>query len=218
MITAKVIPIGFLSIGIFLLMQVILPIASFQIWQWGQKHENSLLTSPTSRQQNKVLGVSVQGVSIINKNNFPAFISTLTRQTQADFNEFTLTVPKLKIDKAVVYVDSNDLTKGLVHLPAAALPGEKGNVFISGHSALSAIFSFKKALFGNLTDLKKGDDVVVEAGGIKFRYQIVESKVVDPKDLSVVNAPEPLGRYISLMTCVPPGLNFKRLVVLGKMI
>lgn len=213
MITVKAIPIGFLSIGIFLLMQVVLPIASFQIWQRGQKYENGLLISPNAPKRGQVLGVSIQ-----DNDNFPAFISTLTRKTQVSYTEFTVTVPRLKIEKALVYVDSNNLTKGLIHLPASALPGEKGNVFISGHSALSPIFSFKKAFFGNLTDLKKGDEVVVEALGVRFRYQIIESKVVDPKDLSVVNAPEPLGRYISLMTCVPPGLNYKRLVVLGKMI
>lgn len=212
MITAKIIPIGFLSIGIFMLMQVILPIASYQIWEWGQKYHGGLI-SPNSPNMSQVLGVSIQ-----NTDNFPAVISTLTRETQVSYTEFTVTIPKLKIAKAKVSVDSNDLTKGLVHLPASALPGEKGNVFISGHSALSPLFSFKKALFGSLIDLKKGDEVMVEVEGVKYRYQIIESKVVDPKDLSVVNAPEPLGRYISLMTCVPPGLNFKRLVLLGKML
>lgn len=213
MITARAIPIGFLSIGIFLLMQVILPIVSFQIWERGQKYENSLLVSPSSPQDSQVLGVSIK-----NNNNFPALFSTLTRETKAEYNEFTLTVPKLKIDKAKVLVDSNDLAQGLVHLPASALPGGKGNIFISGHSALSPLFSFKKVIFGNLTDLKKDDEVIVEALGVKYKYKIIETKVVDPKDLLVVNAPEPLGRYISLMTCVPPGLNYKRLVVLGKMI
>ena len=41
MITVKLLPIGFLSLGIFLLMQVILPIASFQIWELGQKYNNN---------------------------------------------------------------------------------------------------------------------------------------------------------------------------------
>ena len=34
----------------------------------------------------------------------------------------------------------------------------------------------------------------------------------------VLNPPDNKGRYITLMTCYPPGLNFKRLIVLGKMI
>lgn len=217
--TTKILPIGFLSIGVFLLMQVILPLASFQIWELGQKYSNGVLISPNSPKLNQVLGVSIQkGVSIKDKDYFPAFISTLTRQTQVSFTEFNLTIPKLKIDQVQVLVDSNDLSNNLVHLPGSALPGEKGNVFISGHSALSRFFSLRKAYFANLTELKKGDEVILEALGVKFRYQVEELKVVDPNDLSVIYPPDPQGRYISLMTCVPPGLNFKRLIVLGKMI
>lgn len=209
---SKTIPLIFLSVGIFLLMQVILPIASFQIWDIGQKYSNIALIAPSPK-RTQVLGVSVQ-----NRDNFSAFVSTLHRETEASYKSFSLTIPRLKIEKAQVEVDSNDLSKNLAHLPGSTLPGEKGNVFVSGHSALSQFFSFKEALFGKLTDLKKGDEITVEAGGVSFKYQVSELKVVDPSDTSVISSPEPLGRYISLMTCVPPGLNFKRLVVLGKMI
>lgn len=208
---SKIIPLGFLSIGVILLMQVILPTVSFQVWLLQQQYNKSLLISPTETTQ--VLGVSVQ-----NQDQFPAFVSTQKRENQIAYTQFSLSVPKLKIDRAKVSVDSNELTKGLVHLPGSALPGEKGNVFISGHSAASPLFSFKTALFAKLTDLKKGDEIEVLAQGAQFKYEVVGMKAVDPKDLSVIAAPEPQGRYISLMTCVPPGLNFKRLVVLGKMI
>lgn len=212
MIATKVIPIGFLFIGIFLLMQVFMPVVSFQLWELGQKYSNSSLISPLG-QDSQVLGISIQ-----NKDNFSAFFSTLTRETQANYVKFNVSIPKLKIDNAQVSVDSNDLSQGLAHLPGSALPGEKGNMFISGHSALSNFFKGQSAIFSNLQDIQKGDEIDVEAAGIKYKYQITELKVVDPKDLSVLKAPDEMGRYISLMTCVPPGLNFKRLVVLGKMI
>ncbi len=222
---SKIIPAGFLSIGIFLLMQVILPIASFQIWELGQKYHNGLLISPISPRERQVLGISIQnGVSVRNKDNFPAIISNITRQQAADYSQFSLTIPNLSIEKATVEVDSNDLSKGLSHLPGSALPGEKGNVFISGHSALSpsipgaSLFSFKKALFTNLTDLKKGDQITLEALGAKFKYEVINLTVVDPTDLSVIKTPDETGRYVSLMTCVHPGVNFKRLVILGRMI
>lgn len=210
---SKIIPIGFLSIGIFLLIQVILPIVSFKIWMFEQKNNNSLLISPSFPKNNQILGVSIQ-----NKDNFSSFISTLRRETQPNFTQFSLSIPKLKMDKTQVYVDSNDLSQGLIHLPGSALPGEKGNVFVSGHSALSKFLNLKKAPFANLTDLKKGDEIILDVLGVKYRYAVSELKVVNPNDLSVINTPEPLGRYISLMTCVPPGLNFKRLIILGKMI
>lgn len=211
--SGKLISLGLLSAGVFLLAQVILPIISFQLWEIRQNRSNELLISPNRERSAQILGVSIQ-----NKDNFPAIVSTLARETKAPYVEFSLTVPALKIEKEKVWVDSNDLSKGLVHLPGSALPGEKGNVFISGHSASSPLFGFKKAIFAKLQDLKKGDKIIVEANNTKYVYQVDVLEVVNPSDLSVISPPDLLNRFISLMTCVPPGLNFKRLIVLGKML
>ena len=208
----RLVALGFLSIGIFLLLQVVLPVISFKIWEIGQEANNQALVSPNQS------GRQVLGISIQNKDNFPGFVSNLTREVKPSYNQFQLSVAKLKIENSPVYVDSNDLSKGLAQLPGSAMPGEKGNVFISGHSALNAFIPGQNAIFAKLTDLKKGEEILVEAANNKFVYKVVQVKVVDPSDLSVVPAPDDQGRYISLMTCVPPGLNYKRLVVLGKMI
>lgn len=208
----KLVSLVFLSIGTFVLLQVVLPIISFQVWAIGQSFQKQALISP-KRTNERVLGISVE-----NKNNFPAFISSNLRETQPNYDRFSLSIPKLKVEKTDVLVDSNDLSEGLIHLPGSALPGEKGNVFISGHSVLSSPFSLKTVPFSKLPELKKGDQIVIETPGSKFVYEVSDFKVVDPANLSVLEAPEDQGRYISLMTCVPPGLNFKRLVVLGKMI
>lgn len=210
---SKLVSLTFLFIGGFLLVQVSLPIISFHLWELGQNYNNQLLISPKQEKGAQILGVSIQ-----NKDNFPAIVSTLTRTSKASYSEFSLTIPRLKIDKARVLVDSNELSQGLVHLPSSALPGEKGNVFISGHSALSPLFAFKTALFAKLQDLQKGDRIIIQANNTEYVYQVSELTVVSPSDVSVVVPPDPLNRFISLMTCVPPGLNFKRLVVLGKML
>lgn len=213
MITAsKLASVGFLSVGIFILMQIILPIASFQIWAIGQKYSNQILISPIKSNE-QVLGISVQ-----NKDNFPAFVSSLKRVTQPNYDKFIISIPKLKLERLDVLVDTNDLSKSLAHLPGSSLPGEKGNLFISGHSAAIRFFAGQNAPFAKLSDLKKGDEILIKAVGTQFVYKVVEIKIVDPADLSIIPAPDGQGRYISLMTCVPPGLNFKRLVVLGKMI
>ncbi len=209
----KVIPIGLLSIGIFLLMQIVLPVISFQFWEFGQKYSSSMLVSPITPKDSQVLGISIK-----NKDNFPLFVSTLNRESKANYSEFHLSIPRLKIEKKTVLVDSNEISKGLVHLPGSALPGEKGNVFISGHSALSQMFSFQSIPFAKLQDLKIGDQIILDTDNSKYVYQVTNLKIVDPSDISVISTPDPLNRFISLMTCVPPGLNFKRLIVLGKML
>ena len=211
--STKLISLGFLFIGIFFLMQVMMPLISFQIWNFGQSYNSRSLMSPLGYDNKNILGVSIQ-----NNDNFSAFVSSLSRESKAPYSQFYISIPKIKIDNALVKVDSNDLSNSLAHLPGSALPGEKGNVFVSGHSALSSLFNMKNAVFANLLGLQKGDQIIVDAAGIKFTYQVIEFKVIDSKDLSVILPPDSIGRYISLMTCVPPGLNFKRLVILGKML
>src|SRR3989344_1432943 len=152
---SKIIPLIFLSIGIFLLMQIFLPFASFQLWMLGQNFQNGILISPNSSESDNVLGVSIQ-----NKDSFPAFVSSLKRETIANYSELKLSIPKLK----------------------------------------------------------KGDEIDINAGGVNYRYEVIETKIVDPTNTSVINPPDKTGRFISLMTCFPPGLNFKRMVVIGKMI
>lgn len=209
--TARIISISFLMIGVIMLIQVVAPLVSFKLWEFGQKYNNLPLWSP------KIQSRQVLGVSLRNQDNFPAFISSRKRQNEAGYKEFNLTIPKLGIKQSKVIVDSNDLAQGLVHLPGSALPGEKGNVFVSGHSALSRIFS-KDAVFAKLPQLKKGDQILVEAQGTKFTYRVIEIKVVSPTDLSVIDAKDEQGRYLSLMTCVPPGFNTERLIVVGELI
>lgn len=213
MAVGKLIPLFLLSLGVFFLLQVALPVISFKFWELNQDAQGFLISPKPSGSQN------VLGVSIKNQNNFPSFFSDLKREVIPPYQEFSLSVSSIKIDKMAVAVDSNDLSKGLVQLPGSALPGERGNVFVSGHSSLSSLFSMlKSAPFARLTEIKKGDKIELLASGTKFVYQVVELKSVDPTDLSVIEPPDSDGRYISLMTCVPPGLNFKRLIVLGKMI
>ncbi len=69
--SGKLLSVGFLSIGIFILMQVILPVISFQLWAMGQKMNNQILLSPRQSDE-QILGISVE-----NKDNFPAFISSM---------------------------------------------------------------------------------------------------------------------------------------------
>ena len=203
---SKIVPVVFLLLGFFLLMQVALPILSYKIWEIQNIQPDMLLVSPVVSSQ-KVLGVSIQ-----NKDNFSAIVSSLTREIKPDYNYFYISIPSLKISEAKVLVDSNDLDSGLVHLPGSALPGEKGNVFISGHSGI------RQAIFAKLTDLKKGDQIKASIMGSNFKYEVIAIKVVDPNDLSVVSPPDGQNRYLTLMTCVPPGLNVKRLIVLTKLI
>jgi LPXTG-site transpeptidase (sortase) family protein len=208
----KIIASLFLGAGVFLLLQVILPLASFKIWELKNIKSEALLVSPDQPGNQAVLGVSIQN----SDDNFPAIVSNVTRREAAPYSYFYISVPRLKLDNVQVLVDSNDLSKTLAHLPGSALPGEKGNMFISGHSMLPQFDRGNKAYFATLPELQKGDQISISAESGNFTYTVIGVKIVDPKDLSVIAPPDSQHRYISLMTCVPPGLNTKRMVVLGE--
>lgn len=211
----KIFSVIFLGIGIFVLMQVIMPIVSYKLWELTEYNNNksALLISPVAKNQ-QILGVSIEKTA----NNFPAIISKNTDGVRP-YKEFTITIPSIGLEGVRTIVDSNNLDKSLVHLPGSALPGEKGNVFISGHSSLPQFYrpgNFK-AIFANLPKVKKGDQILIDAGGQRFEYIVEGLKIVNPSETWVINSPDNTGRYISLMTCVPPGLYLKRLIVLGRL-
>lgn len=209
----KALSLASLGIGIFVLIQVVMPLASYKLWELTVYNQNIALISPNPGQN--VLGVSIENVS----NDFPAFISSNQRSTPAFYQKFKLSVPSIKLEDVEVVVDTNDFEQNLAHLPGTALPGEVGNVFITGHSSLTQFYrpgNFK-AIFANLPKIKKGDKIIAEVGGQRFEYIVEGLKVVSPKEVWVVNPPDKEGRYLTLMTCVPPGLLTNRLIILAKL-
>ena len=77
---------------------------------------------------------------------------------------YTISIPKLKIENAIVAIGGEDLTKNLIQYPGTALPGKNGNAVIFGHSILPIFYNPKNytAIFSTLPTLKEGDDVFIE--------------------------------------------------------
>ena len=134
--------------------------------------------------------------------------------------EYTITIPKIKVKDAVVKVDSLNFEKNLSHFPGTAIPGDTGNTFITGHSVLPQFADPKnyRAIFTKLPELEVGDDVYVKVNGKTLHFIVQYSKVVDPRDLSVLSPISANGINLTLMTCVPPGTATKRLVVITSLI
>ncbi len=206
-------PLIFLGLGVFLIVQVVMPLVAYKYWEFTAYNENQALLSPNPG-AGDVLGVSVKNID-----NFPAFVSNSERRSSLPYEDFTLSIPSINLGATRVEVESNSFEQSLAQMPGTALPGEKGNVFITGHSSLPQFYrpgNFK-AIFSHLPEVKKGDEVIIEAGGQRFVYTIKGMKVVDPSETWVINPPDNNGRYLSLMTCVPPGLYLKRLIVLAEL-
>ena len=105
---------------------------------------------------------------------------------------------------------------GVVHYPGTAVPGQIGNVFVTGHSSYQPWDPGRyKDVFALLSTLEIGDEYSMFYNGNLHTYRITEKYEVKPTDVSVLDQPEDV--YMStLMTCTPVGTNLRRLVLRAK--
>lgn len=134
-------------------------------------------------------------------------------------HEYGISIPKLNIQNANVEVGGEDLAKSLIHFLPVSLPGENGNVVIFGHSTLPQLYnpSNYKAIFTYLPSLEKGDHVTATVNNTNYEYEVYDMFVVKPDQISVLDQQYDAS-YLTLITCVPPGTYWNRLVVKAKLV
>ena len=88
--------------------------------------------------------------------------------------------------------DDKSLRRALGHVIGTALPGEPGNMAISGH---------RDTHFRPLRHLRLGDEIVMKDGTGSYRYQVESMRVVTPEDTEVLNGSS--DRVLTLITCHP---------------
>jgi sortase A len=217
-----------LGMGLLLLFWSFYPVISFELYsRFILKNgvespiPNNSLTSVRDEQ------------SVLGSND--AFSSNLKDFTQAHLwfpgkqaegqklvtgvQQYYLTIPKLNITKALVTVGGDDLTKSLIHYVPRSMPGEFGNVAIFGHSTLPQLYNEKdyKTIFTYLPSLQKGDSILIEVGDLEYEYEVYDMFVVSPDKVSVLDQQYDAS-YLTLVTCVPPGTFWKRLVIKAKLL
>jgi len=141
--------------------------------------------------------------------------------------EAVLTVPELNIYDARIRLEVDGtqeniyntvLRDAVAHFSGTAYPGEKGNVFLFGHSKLPILAgSDYESIFTNLPRLKNGAVIEVTQGQTRFRYRVNSTAILSPKDVFILNQPEQ-ERLLTLMTCIPPGFNSKRYVAVASLV
>lgn len=103
--------------------------------------------------------------------------------------------PVLEVGIPVFHgVTEGELGKGVGHVPGTSLPGDGGNIVLSGH---------RDTVFRRLEEVEVGDKVMVGLGGGDglFIYKVSKIRVVDKEDTSVV-VPRP-REVLTITTCYP---------------
>lgn len=218
-----------LGMGLLLLFWSFYPVLSFELYSRFILKNGVESPVPGNTSSNNVQDAqSVLGSSDVFSSNLKDFTqahlwfpgkSDEQQKLVTGVHEYTLTIPKINITKARVVVGGDDLTKSLIHYVPRSMPGEFGNVAIFGHSTLPQLYNEKdyKTIFTYLPSLQKGDSILIDVGDLEYEYEIYDMFVVNPDKISVLDQQYD-DAYLTLVTCVPPGTFWKRLVIKAKLL
>lgn len=226
-----ILSLAMITLGIATFTTVAYPLISYQIKFAPNFQKSSLISplSPTAIATNDLVTTPVKKVKAATT---PTFVDEVVN-TSFDYTDatswftgagkskesstyalYTISIPKLGIDHAVVRSDHTDLKQSLIQYPGTALPGNLGNTVIFGHSVLPQFFNPQNYLtiFSTLHTLRPGDTMEISADGATFTYKISQMYETQPDDLSPL-AQVYNGRYLTLITCTPPGTYLRRLII-----
>lgn len=216
---ASIISIACITAGIGILVWVLYPILSFEIF-YAPRLTGLVRPIPNEVIKNTIASdlPAVLGSQTTDYTRASTwFPKAVNLKLATSTTTYTISIPKVGIENANVVVGGEDLTRSLIHF-AGPLPGNYGNPVIFGHSTLLWFYNPKdyKTIFSKLPELKINDVFSVTLDNITYRYKIYEMKIVTPDDLSVLDQ-DYNSANITLVTCVPPGTYLKRLVVRARL-
>lgn len=137
-----------------------------------------------------------------------------------------LIIPKLNVDVPVAFgISTADVDAAMAEgvaqfmIPGAnAMPGQIGNLVITGHSAGDIYSSNQyKFIFSGLERLEAGDLIYINYESTRYTYQMTGSEVVEPTNVAalIYETDRPM---LTLITCTPLGTSRYRLLVSAEQI
>ncbi|MFA6271900.1 MAG: class E sortase [Patescibacteria group bacterium] len=137
------------------------------------------------------------------------------KQISEDYSGNRLIIPKIGVNAKVVEGENDQaLLRGAWRMPQTSTPDKGGNTVITGHR-----FRFRppnNTTFYLLDKLEQGDKIAVVWEGKEYYYRVIETKVVTPDQVEVINATN--DPILTLFTCTPLFTSQKRLVVISELI
>lgn len=166
-----------------------------------------------------------------NPNSISNIISTgdiQSRENQSripNISDNSIYIESINVKAPITFRVANDeneissgLKNGLIQLQGTALPGEIGNVFITGHSSNYPWFkSDYNSVFALLNKVVVGDAILIKFQNQNYIYNVNHITVISSSDISVMDSKDRQS-ILTLMTCSPVGTNLKRLIVVANQI
>lgn len=128
-------------------------------------------------------------------------------------------IDAIDVDATVVAPDSRDITvmddalrDGVVHYPGSGSISDDGTMFLFGHSSsLPVIYNEMYKVFNHLSELKSGNTIRIQGGGIENVYRVTSVTLVDSEEALVDLSSNDKSLIIS--TCNSFGSKSERFVV-----
>ncbi len=213
-------PLFFIFWGtvVFLTAFVILNFPALYL-RWAQWEENETNILPNTI----AINTKIEN-SISNKDESQITDSSLPLANNNFINrENSIIISRLDIDAPLVFAKNTTqkelnlaLNQGVVIYPGSALPGQNGEVFLTGHSST---YIWNKTPYGQifalLDKLQPGDIVSLIFQNHQYNYKITNKEILSPNAVKLSNDEKPT---LTLMTCWPVGTIAKRLLVRGELI
>lgn len=143
---------------------------------------------------------------------------TKSKVSYNDLLEITDAIGYLEIPKIDVYlpvyegVEEKKLERGVGHIKETSPPlgGESTHCVLSGHTGLPSA-----KLFTHLDEMAEGDKFYIHVLDQVLAYRVDNIVTVLPENTDEIQITE--GKdYVTLLTCVPYGINSHRLLVRGE--
>ena|ERR1035437_5449094 len=102
-------------------------------------------------------------------------------------------IPRLGLSAIVMEgIRARTLRRAVGHIPGTALPGQPGNVGISGH---------RDTFFRPLRNIRRNDIITLTTLRGEYRYRVLSTKIVRPDNVAVLDPSE--KEMLTLVTCYP---------------
>lgn len=217
-------PMVFMVLGALLIGSVTGPIIAYLAITAPRLRANTPLISPLAADTASTFASVAQAAPIVYdkldyrrpENWFPG--APLPKPNPSKITNYTISIPEIGIENAIVDIGGEDLQKSLIQYPGTANPGELGSPVIFGHSILRQFYNPKSymSIFSTIMTLKAGDKIIINYDGVQFTYRVIDKLEVKPIDIQILQQ-KYNGRYIKLVTCVPEGTYLRRGIVIGEL-
>src|SRR5581483_164246 len=173
-------------------------------------------TQPT-QSQNTVIAQTIPQQNIQQATN-----QTTTQAIRPSTNkDDSLQISKIGVDTAIVISTTtnkdaleNDLNNGAVYYPGSVLPGQTGQIVVLGHSAPPNWPHIRHDyIFSDLNNLSAGDSIVLNFNHVQYTYQVTNKEIIQQGQDVPTDAIAPGKNVLTLVSCWPPGKNYKRIAV-----